>query len=83
MSVERLREQNEEQKEKIHRLQIALLNAESIAQTLVHHGKVFDEMHEAFNQLSGRLLNLEKEVGNQKNLIVKSLQQKYGNGPTA
>lgn len=83
MSDKRLQEQNEEQRKKIQGLQIALMNADAIAETLVHHGKMFDELKEMLSKLGGRLANLESEVGHQKNLIVKSLQQKYGTGPTS
>lgn len=83
MSTERLMEQALDQRKEIERLQIALLNANAIAQTFAHQSDRFDELLGTIDKINRRLGNLEQEVGNQRQMIVKSLQQTYGNGPTA
>lgn len=82
MSTRKLREENEEFKKRIKRLEIALLNAEAIKGTYLKYGEMFDEVKEVMLRMNGRISNLESELGNQKNLIVRGLQQKYGTGPT-
>ncbi len=58
-------------------------NALAIAETLVHHGKCMTELEEANAQLRLEIAQLRQELGMQKDMIVNSLKQKYGTGPTA
>ncbi len=58
-------------------------NSIAIAQTLVHQGKCMTELEESNGQLRLEIAMLKQELQLQKNMIIKSLQQKYGNGPTA
>ena len=58
-------------------------NAIAIGQTLEHHGKLMTELQEMIEKLRMGLTMLEQEQVLQKQMIVKSLTQKYGHGPTA
>lgn len=78
----RLREENEEQRQKIKRLELSLLNADAIEQTLGAVNKKFDEVEERLVRLAGCIGNLESEMKNQKMLIVRAIQQRMGTGPT-
>ena len=57
-------------------------NAEAIGQTLEHHGKKFDEIHHAINELRTMIFSLQQEVIQHKGLIYRSLVNKHGTGPT-
>ena len=58
-------------------------NALAIAETLVHHGKCMTELEEANGQLRLEIAQIRQELGLQKDMIVKSLKQTFGTGPTA
>ena len=58
-------------------------NAEAIANTLVHHGKKFDELHKAIQELRTMIFSLQQEVVQHKGLIYRSLVNKHGTGSTA
>lgn len=57
-------------------------NAEAIASTLVHHGKKFDELHRAIQELHTMICSLQQEVVQHKGLIYRSLVNKHGTGST-
>ena len=58
-------------------------NALSIGQTLEHHGKILDELFRNMEALRNAITMVKEDQILQKNMIVKSLTQKYGTGPTA
>ena len=58
-------------------------NALSIGQTLEHHGKILDELFQNMEALRKAIAMVKEDQVLQKNMIVRSLQQKYGSGPTA
>ena len=65
------------------RLIIAMKNAEALAQTLVHHGRIMEEQQERINHLTGLVQTLLSKQQNLETLYHKSLVAKYGTGPTA
>lgn len=86
MESEAGREEREAAEAKLaheHRLIIAVKNAEAIAQTLCHLGERIDELGVMLNRHQDQINAVKGEVGQQRGLIVTSLQQKYGTGPTA
>ncbi len=66
-----------------HRLIIAVKNAEAIAQTLCFLGERIDELGTMLNRHQDQLNAVKGELNQQRGLIVKSLQMKYGTGPTS
>jgi hypothetical protein len=76
------REANEERMKREDRLIMAMRNAEALAQAMCKQGERFDELTERMNRVAGTVGNLQNELANHKNLIVMSLQQKYGTGST-
>ncbi len=57
-------------------------NTLAIAETLTHHGKCLGELEAQIHALNEQNVLLRQELSQQKQLIVKSLQQKYGHGST-
>jgi TolA-binding protein len=62
---------------------IGEMNVAAIAQTLEHQGKLIGELDDRIQQLGTQIVNLNQELEQQKGLIVRSLQQKYGHGSTS
>lgn len=58
-------------------------NYEAVCQTLAHHGKIMEELDHRMQALSTQVVGLGQELEQQRGLIVRSLQQKYGNGSTS
>lgn len=58
-------------------------NALSIGQTLEHHGKILDDLFNELHSAKSQIAMMQQEMVMQKNMIVKSLAQKYGTGSTA
>lgn len=86
MDSEAGREEREAREKKMareDRLIMSMRNAEALAQTMCKQGERFDELTLQVNKLGAIIGNMQNEMANQKNLIVRSLQQKYGSGPTA
>lgn len=77
------REAAEAKLEHEHRLIMAVKNAEAIAQTLCFLGERIDELGTLLNRHQDQINNIKSEVAQQRGLIVKSLQMKYGTGPTS
>ena len=57
-------------------------NSIAIGETLEHHGKLMDELQDMVVNLRLRITMLEQEQILQKQMIVKSLTQKFKHGPT-
>lgn len=57
-------------------------NAGAIGQTLEAHGKRMGELADAIDSLGKQLAGLKQEIEQQKDLIHRSLVNKYGTGPT-
>ena len=62
---------------------VAEHNAIAIAETLVHHGKLMQEMYDDLQNTKRQFVALDTELSIQKGLIVRSLQNKYGHGSTS
>lgn len=65
------------------RMEIAMRNAEAIAQTLCKHGERMNEIAEMVNLHQTQINNVMNQVNEQRGLIVRSLQQTYGHGSTS
>lgn len=65
------------------RLAIDRMNCEAVMQTLTHHGNAMAELERFVKDLQTQVNDLRQELAQQRGLIVRSLQNKYGNGPTS
>ena len=59
------------------------LNYAAVADTLVHHGECLGGLNEAMQTLQTQVVSLKQELDQQRGLIVRSLQSKYGHGSTS
>lgn len=57
-------------------------NALAIAETLVHHGKVMEELFQKIANLETRLNTMTAATTENRQLIVTALQNRYGHGST-
>lgn len=82
MSKEKDAELLAEAKKEIDRLKLALTNAAAIEQTYLKFGPIFDELFGKVQVLEKKLVQIEAQVSNHQNMIVKALQDKYRGGTT-
>jgi hypothetical protein len=83
VEVEPLTQEQLEEMKKTDDFIMVRKNAVAIAQTLVHHGVLLAELYEARHNLQVENAMLRQELESQKQMIVRSLQNKIGHGPTS
>ena len=59
------------------------LNYEAVMQTLAHPGKCMAALEDTVRNLQTQVVNQQQQLGEQRGLIVRSLQNRYGHGSTA
>lgn len=61
---------------------VAMKNAMAIAETLEHHGKVFEEMDERLTRLTNLFQTTQNKLITLESMIQAALSMKFGTGPT-